>query len=206
MTIKVENVFKDKTAIKLWKHYFNRIERMIRWLDSSQKEEIRLELQDHLMESFRDERGDSETERLLNAIEKIGEPEDYLKPMLADRILGKAIKSMNPLKIVKGLYFYLFGGIKRFFSALLFFLGYSLAVTFALMALLKPFLPRFAGIFLYPGETIPISLGIISNHPEHAVDLFGYWVIPIGIVVSAVLYIYLTKLLRLLKHKSKTEI
>ena len=202
MKKKPEDQFRDKAAIKIWNNYFDRLERMIKALDSTQKEELKLEIQDHLMESYQGEQGDSEAERLLNALEKIGEPEEYLKPMLADKHLEKASQSMNPLSIIKGLYFCLFGGMKRFFVACFFFVGYILAIASALVAILKPFIPNYVGFFIEPKGAIPFYFGLIRPSAE-AKDVLGFWVIPIGIALFAFLYHWLTKSLRRLKKSKK---
>jgi uncharacterized membrane protein len=195
-----ENLFKDKITLKIWDNYFNRIDKMIRSLDRTQKEETKLEIQDHLLESFQNEKEDKEAVKLLNAIEKMGEPEEYLKPMVADKLLTKASNTMSPLIILKGLYYYLYGGIKRFIVSLSFIMGYILALCFLVIAILKFFIPNSTGLFLYPDGDLKFGLDI---NAAAAKEILGYWIVPIGIGLSSLTYFILTRFLRSLKSKKR---
>jgi uncharacterized membrane protein len=190
--------FKDKITLKIWDNYFNRIDKMIRSLDKTQKEETKLSIQDHLLDSFQNEKEAEEAVRLLNAIEKMGEPEEYLKPMVADKLLNKASNTMSPLIILKGLYYYIYGGIKRFVVSFSFIMGYILTLCFLLIAILKFFMPNSIGLFLYPHGGIKLGLGIPAGAAK---DILGYWIVPIGIGLSALIYIILTRLLSSLKNR-----
>ncbi len=196
--MKTEELFSDKVAARIWNQYFRRVNRFSKTLDKDQQEELQLEIQDHLYESFKQETGESEAVRLLNAIDKIGDPEEYIKPMVADRLLSSASRTLNPKTILKGLYYYLFGSIKRFFVSLSFSIGYLMVITFGIMAILKPFFPNNVGVFL-DKDGIP-NIGIIGDSSRLQTDVLGYWIIPIGIFVSLLLYLGLTKKLKILKR------
>lgn len=199
--MKSEELFSDKVAAKIWNQYFRRVNRFSKTLDKDQQEELHLEIQDHLYESFKQETGESEAVRLLNAIDKIGDPEEYIKPMVTDRLLSSASRTLNPKTILKGLYYNLLGSIERFFVSLFFIIGYIIAITFGSMAILKLFFPKNVGWFIY--NSGGHAFGVIGDPINIRTEILGYWIIPIGIVLSLLLYLLLTRSLRVLKISKK---
>lgn len=196
----VEKLFSDKVAKKIWNHYFRRVSRCSAALAPEQQEDLKLEIQDHVYESFNREKGDSEAERLLSVIEKIGDPEEYIKPMVADRLLSSASRTFNPRTIFKGLYYNMYGNIKQFLLSLTFSFGYLMAFFFGLLAVLEIFFPNNVGIFLSPDGTP--AIGVIMNEPEYVKsDVLGYWSIAIEIVFALLLYLGLTRKLKVIKKK-----
>ena len=192
-----EKILSDTVAIKIWHQYFRRVKRCAKPLKSNQQEELILEIQDHLLESFKQETGDKEAEKLLNAIDKLGDPEEYLRPMIADRLLSSASSTLNPKTVFKGLYYDLFGNIKSFLLSLAFSLGYLTAFVFAVLSILKIFFPDNIGFFV--GQNGSILIGIIGGESLKT-DILGFWDIPLGLLVSLIIYLVLTRNLKVIKR------
>ena len=192
----VEKLFSDEIAQKIWNQYFLRVKFFSKSINSKIRQELKLEIQDHLYESFSRETGESEAERLLNAIDKIGDPEEYIKPMVAERLLMDASQTFNPKMIAQGLYYHFWGSLKNFLFSIIFFLGYSIVLILGLLTILKIICPRYVGIFLH--DNGGYSFGFDANS-MNTTEVLGYWFIPIGAVLSILLYLGLTKLLKVLK-------
>jgi hypothetical protein len=199
--IDTAKLFSEKVAAKIWEQYFRRVNRFSRTLDPDHQKELKLEIQDHLYESFGHEEGESEAERLLGAIDKIGDPEEYIRPMVADRLLMSASRSLNPKSIFKGLYYNLFGGIKYFFVSLFYTMGYLTCFILWLMALAKPFVPDYVGLFVYQSGSF--GFGLIGGPTAGREELLGYWIIPIGVTLGLLIYLGLTRLLRVFARSVK---
>jgi uncharacterized membrane protein len=199
----VEKLLSDTVAKKIWHQYFRRVKRCAKPLKSNQQEELILEIQDHLFESFKQETGNKEAEKLLNAIDKLGDPEEYLRSMIADRLLSSASSTLNPKTVFKGLYYDLFGNIKSFLLSLAFSLGYLTAFVFAVLSILKIFLPDNIGFFI--NKNGGVLIGIIGGEPLKT-DILGYWDVPLGLLVSLIIYLVLTRNLKVVKRaSSQTE-
>lgn len=192
-----QNVFSETVAEKIWKDYFRRVNRCSKALGAEEQQELVLEIQDHLLESFKQETGATEAERLLDAIEKIGDPESFIKPLVADKLLTKASKTFNPKTIVKGLFQYLSISIRNFLFALLFTVGYLASIAMGLMALLKPFFPQHIGLIIY--ENGDFVFGIDVDITGAVGEVLGYWIIPIGAALCVFIYLGLTRLLKVLR-------
>ena len=192
-----KKLFNDEISKKIWTQYFRRVKYFTRGLPHKQNGDLQLEIQDHLYESFKNEIGDSEADRLINAIENIGDPEEYIKPMVTDIFLSTASKTLNPKTIVKGLFSYLTQSTKNFLVSLFFFMGYGMVIMLGFISIFKVFFPDNVGFFL--SETGFPSIGIIGNNTDVQADILGYWIIPVAAVLSIFLYYLLTKKLRILK-------
>ncbi len=196
--MKGEKFFLDPVAVRIWEQYFKRLERAIRALGNEQRSEMELEVQDHLLQGFRETAGANEAERLLLAIENLGEPDVFIKPMLADRLLDKASRTFFPKDIGSGLYYYVFGSMRQMLLGLFFTAGYLVSFGLVMMAVMKVFFPSHCGLLVFAdGDWV---FGFKLHHAGLKSDLLGYWVIPLGLAAGALIYIGLSKLLRLLKQ------
>ena len=185
----IEHNLQEKISIRIWENYFKRVKRVLKPAPLKQREEILLELQGHLIESIRNDTSVNEADKVLNAIEKLGDPDEFLRPIVADKLFSDASKTLNPKNIILGLGFNFYSNIKRAFVAFLFSLGYIACVVFALMAVLKVFFPKHVG--LLRSKTGSITLGFDLSKGN--TDILGYWIIPVCLIISILLYIILTK-------------
>ncbi len=191
--MKNEDFFKNTITKKIWNQYNQRLQHILRRTDKEEKKELLLEIKSHLLESFRQDPAESEEEKLLNAIDRLGEPEIFLRPLIADRYMTRASRTLSPKDVAKGLYFSLFTGFKKAVISFLLGLGYILAFIFAAMAVFKPFFPNHVGVLLFNDGSLTAGLGLNSSGVK--TDYLGYWVIPISAALAVLIYIGLTKYL-----------
>jgi len=192
-----EPKFNDRTTQRIWDNYFKRIGKILNRAPSKISNELVLELKSHLYESFEEDKEQSESNRLLNAIDRLGDPDDFLKPIIAEKLLTDASKSFNPKSIFFGIYYNLYGGIARVFLAIIIWAGYLVAFFFSALAVLKIFFPQRTGLF-YSDKGV-YYLGFMEAAAGK--DVLEYYFIPIALLISAILFWILTKLLRLIIKK-----
>jgi uncharacterized membrane protein len=193
-----ENFFEKSVTRKIWNQYDKRLQHILRKTDKEEKKELLLEIKSHLLESFRQDPAESEEEKLLNAIDRLGDPEIFLRPLIADKYMTRASRTLSPKDVVKGLYFSLFTGFKKAFVSFLLGLGYILVFVLAAIAVLKPFFPNHVGLILFNDGSM--TGGMSFNSSGVKIDYLGYWVIPIAACLSVLLYIGLTKYLRIARR------
>lgn len=186
----------DPQAARMWDDYVARIDCMLRQAGDAAGE-LGEDLRSHLADSYAAE-GDAgaEAQRLARAIAKLGEPETYLRPLVAEALLRAGTRSYNPFSLARGLYHSLWAGSRFALSAALFSLGYLLLAILALMVLLRPLWASHVGLFR--SAEGQISFGILSE-TAGAQDLLGPWTEPVTLLAVAVLYLLLTTLLRRLR-------
>jgi len=187
---------RDADALRLWNDYLDDASRVARRLPETERRELVLELRSHLAESFAvaGELGDAdELARVRAAIARLGRPRDFLRPILADHLLEQGANTFHPRLLAEGLYHNVFGGLKAGIISVAFAVGYVLIIVFAAMALMKAFVPSHVGYFVYPNGTR--TFGILAD-TTGAREALGFWVVPLALAATTVLYILLTLGLR----------
>ncbi|SKB75198.1 hypothetical protein SAMN05660477_01015 [Soonwooa buanensis] len=188
--------FADSNAKRIYKDYILRIQNTTKILASNNREEILMEVNSHIFESFQNDNSETnDVEKLLNILEKIGQPEVFLKELVAQKKLEESTKTFNPIKILKALILNLGNG----FSYVLFFILYLLLFAFIFLIFAKIFDPENVGFF-YNARDIFV-LGKISSSTENygQYEQLGNLFIPVMIVLTVISFVIITLLLRLKK-------
>lgn len=191
-------IFNDPAAARAWREYFAEVDRLLASLGEADRSELRADLETHLLDSFAQGDG-SEADRLASGIRRLGRPADYLRPIIADQLLERGTRSYAPAPLARGLYHSLKLGTAHTLVSAGFALGYTMLAIFALMALLKPVWGAHVGLFREPDGSV--SFGIVAN-ATRADELLGLWIIPIALLLTALLYVVLTRTLRSARHRS----
>lgn len=192
------NTLIDPAARRVWDSYFTEVDRLL-VRAGAVGTELRADLEAHVADSMAaDPAPGSETERLQRALDRLGRPLDYLRPMLADALIERGGRTYNPLTIARGLGHALRAGSSRAATAFAFVLGYAFLVVFAAMAALKPVWGDHVGLFRYADGAL--AMGIMSD-TAGAEELLGWWSVPIAMVIAALLYAVLTRALRTMRAR-----
>ena len=196
MNFKID--FESKVSERIWDNYLNRIQKLLKKIPKDQKEELLLEIKSHLYESIQNDTDGKEEEKVLNAIERMGDPEDFIKPLIADKLLLSASKTMKPNSVFLSLVYKSFINIKYAFGALLFSIGYSLSFILIVIAFFKIITPSNIGFYKLGSGKFEFSM--FSTAPQTE-EILGYWIVLIGLLAAVLIYVLLTKLLKLLISK-----
>lgn len=184
--------FHDPAAARAWRDYFMEVDRLLAELDGADRDELRADLEAHLADGFADGEG-GEAHRLARAMGRLGRPAEYLRPLIAEHLLEQGARSYRPAPIARGLYHSLKLGSTRAVVAGGFALGYAMLAAFAAMALLKPVWGDHVGLFRRRDGTL--SFGVVAD-VAGADELLGLWIIPVALLLTASLYVLLTRALR----------
>ncbi len=211
-----EEKLQDNVSKRIWNDYFIRVNKVLKSLDQASKEEIILELKSHLFSSIENDNSSDEPTRILNAIGQLGEPEEFLKPIVADKLLSQASKSFNPANIFQALFYNVFyTTFRRAMISLVLFTVYLVSIILLVTVVSKIFIPESVGLFVYEsgawlfGVDFPeggwrFGVNTLENGQEgHARELLGYWLIPLGVGISVMLLYTVRKLSNLLVKKQE---
>lgn len=189
--------FKDQSAERIYQDYLYRIRKQIKGLNQQNQDEILMELNSHIYENLQEHPAGNEVEKLLNILEKLGRPEEILKPLVADKKLAEATRTFNPIHVFKALLLNLTNGI----SYIIFFILYLFLFGFVFLICAKIWNPSQVGFFYKPGEVfiIGLSKGLVNPADE----ILGNWFIPVMIIVAIALYFMITLLLKLKRTINK---
>lgn len=149
------------------------------------KKEITLEIESHIYEGMCSEKfaNYSEEERLKKLLSKLGNPNKLVTSICLERGLYMAIKKHNLFKvycfaiknIIKMTRYAFWGGL------------YMLSVVFVFISGMKLFRPNNTGLFL--NEENHYKFGYFSSNNNAGIEILGYWLIPIMLILAIILYL-----------------
>ncbi|RHR37567.1 DUF1700 domain-containing protein [Parabacteroides sp. AF18-52] len=183
--------FSDKNTTLLYDKYISEVKHMISTLRKEDQEDILMELNSHIYESIQHNTSGSETDKIAETLERLGEPRKTFAQLIADRKLQQATKTFNPLHVMKALSLNLSNG----FIYILFSISYLFLFCFGFLIFAKLIFPRNTGLFI--GED-DLFVGFIANMTDNSLsEVLGYWFIPIILLGMVIIYLFITLLLRL---------
>jgi hypothetical protein len=134
--------------------------------------------------------------RVEAALAALGSPEDLAGQYVTCDLLARAEVSRSPVQILHSLFRWAslsVGGLIVLASSLL---GYFLSFVFMLLAVLKPFHPKTAGLWILPGgpDDLQISFRLgFADPPPGGRELLGWWIVPIGLLACCGLLMLTTR-------------
>lgn len=186
--------FESTVSQRIYNDYLRRVERNAKILSNDDKSDILMEINSHIYEGMQSSTSENESDRLLTIIENLGAPEEYLRPILAEKKINEATRTFKPIAIYQALKLNLKNGIIYSVFAILYL---SLAV-FVFLILSKIVFPSRTGLFFSDGEFH--AFGLLSD-TSGLNEILGFWFIPLVIIVAAIFYLMITLLFRLVRKK-----
>ena len=186
--------FKSKIAQRIYNDYLKRVEKSTKILSLKDEQEMLLEINSHIFEGMSRFIENDEADSLLIVLENLGEPEEFLKPLVARKKVDQAVYTFNPKYVYQAIKLNLKNGIVYSIFGLL----YLFLFIFILLILAKLIFPSNTGLFYLNNELQ--AFGFISN-PENFNEVLGFWFIPIVLACAMIFYISITLLLRLTRRK-----
>lgn len=186
--------FSSNIADRIYKDYLKRVEYNSKILSDEDKKEILMEINSHIYEGMQNTKGDNESDKLLTIIEKLGAPEDFMKPILAEKKINEATRTFKPKDVYMAIVLNLRNGIIYSVFALLYFL----LTVFGLLIISKILFPTKTGLF-YIGSEFH-SFGFVMNSAGMN-EILGYWYYPIVVASAIIFYLIITLLFRFLRVK-----
>ncbi len=194
--------FQDVNSKRVYTNYIKRLKRATRSLSAEYQNDVLLEFNSHIYEGVQQRQGEGEMEKLLDVIDTLGNPEEVLRPLVADKKMEQATKSFNPLHIVKALVLNFTNGVSYF----IFFLLYLMLFGFVFLIGAKIFNEDSVGLFYKNGSFMTLgkrNMETISS-PE-ITEVLGHWFIPVMLLLIIFFYLLITALLKLKRTINKKQ-
>lgn len=192
--------FKETASKRIYNSYIKRVRKAIKSLPHQDQIEVLLEFNSHIYEGLQRQKNETEIDNLLDVLDKLGVPEEVLKPLVADKKLEQATKTFNPLHIIKALVLNITNGI----SYLIFFFLYLFLFGFVYLIFAKLVNPNEVGLFFQNGSFV--VMGKISPEIKGITvftEVLGNWFIPVMLLSIIVFYFMITYLLKLKRILNK---
>ena len=188
--MKSESVLNDSIEL-----YLLQIRNKLQSLPSVQISEILAELRSHILDSI-----NSRHEAITDVLNRLGSPDNIAAMYLTENLMAQAETSRSPWLVMRTLFRLAINSVWALAAFLVSFLGYGSAVGFLVCAIAKPFYPDHVGLWWDTKSHIPTGLGFVWPAPSDS-ELLGRWIIPLGLTISAVLFVVTTHFARWNIHR-----
>lgn len=193
------NIFTEQAAQQRWERFEARLEEALSCLAPADREDLRTEIRDHAIEAYHamGSSGD-ELYRLSRALIDLGDPVEFLRPAMTDRLIERGTRGFRPISLARGLIDMTAQGGRIAVIGFSFLILYSALGTFGLMAVLKLFRPDVVGLYRMPNGQV--EFGVVAAHAG-AQELLGYATVPVALGVAALSWWLLGRLLRFVRRR-----
>jgi uncharacterized membrane protein len=189
--------FQEKASQRVYWNYMNRIEKALKILPKQEQKDVLMEFNSHIFEGMKRNSSKNEMDCLLDIIEKLGDPDEVLKPMIAEKKLVQATKTFNPIHVFKALTLNITNGL----SYIVFSILYLLLFSFIALIIMKIIYPENVGMFIENGKLR--TLGMSFPRPENTKEVLGNMFIPFVILGTIISYLFITLLMKLKQFINK---
>jgi hypothetical protein len=155
--------------------YFSELRVSLRGLSDADVAEIVAELRSHVLDS-------GVSEEL--ALQRLGAPRDLGRLYLTESLLARASRSRSPLLILRSVVRWAGISVVGFWVLLGLLVGYTIALSFAIAAIVKLFAPGRAGLWRLPDGSLSLHLGFVGP-PPFGREVMGWWIVPVGVLLGA---------------------
>jgi hypothetical protein len=174
--------------------YLARVRARLRGINQESIQDIVEELRSHILDKL----GDAEvnTSTVDAALAALGAPDYLARQYLNQESLAQAELSRSPFRILRSFLRWASLSMAGFVVLIATIVGYCLGVLLILVAVLKPFHPLGAGLWIWrdAGGDLAMSLRLgFSNAPGPGREILGWWLVPIGLVGGGGLLILITQ-------------
>ena len=193
--MKIENIkFIQEASKRVYNDYMKRVKKATSSLSKQNQDDIYMEFNSHIFEAIQHKNDVNEIDLLLDILEKLGIPEEVLKPLVADKKLEQATKTFNPIHVFKALVLNFTNGI----TYIIFFFLYLLLFGFVFLIFAKIVNPSEVGLFYKDSSFMVLGLAGKTNQVGIN-ELLGNWFIPIMLISTITFYVLITLLLKFKK-------
>lgn len=161
--------------------YLRRLRHGLRGMNAGAADDIVAELRSHIAEKAA---AGAALDKILAAL---GTPEHLANEYLTDDLLARAEVSRSPWRVLEGLFRWGSLSVAGFFALLGAIVGYFFGGAFLLCALLKPFHPQTAGLWVFHNGPADLHYSLhlgFGTPPAGGQELLGWWIIPIGLALG----------------------
>lgn len=187
-------------AQKVLEQYLRKLDGAVRRLPASMQKDIRDEISIHILDSMHASKRETELDRVLEALERLGDPEKYMKPMIADYEVEFATSTFKPNHVFLAMMDNIGAGVERTLRYSIFFLLYLTLFSFVFLFLAKILFSHNTGLFFQNGEFY--SFGFISTPDEYSEQL-GVWLFPLSVVGFSIDYLLITLLMKFTRKRRR---
>lgn len=188
----IDATFTDEQAQQIWSEYLTDVDSLCGLLNKRQKADILMELRAHLLESYIQLNMEDEVSGIQSAIEKLGQPEEFIPLWVEERLLDGSQPGSSVNNLLKLIRVNATKGLKQFIVSMSLGFGHLLSFYFFIMSIMKLIYPENIG--LYVSENGIPFIGYVDAVGFQ--ELLGNAFVPIVLTMTAILQLLLNHWMR----------
>jgi uncharacterized membrane protein len=170
--------------------YLAELRRCLGELPPEEVHDILQEIRGHILERT-EANGELTEERLVDILKALGRPEEIAPLYQVDSVVARARGSLSPSLVLRAMHRWSVVSGWGLVIFLLGIIGYSTGFSLILSALAKFVWPARVGAWVGGGRFVIGTLFVPG-----ARDVLGWWLVPIGLTLGALIVLGTTRLLR----------
>lgn len=195
--MKLTDHLKEEESLYIYSSYLRLLKQSLKELKKEDKEEVIQEVESHIYESVKELEGTTtESERLAIAFEKLGDVSEMISPIVADKTMEYASRSMHPVRLLMAFANNSGNRFRQFALLSMFSLFQLLSLLVIGLCIAKFFDPT---VGLHIGDGGVFVLGTVDEDSA-AKEILGYWIIPISAGMAFGCYWLAHSFLRFMKN------
>jgi hypothetical protein len=160
--------------------YLVQVRRNLKGLSQSETQEVLLELRSHVLDRVEGQMTPATVEAALAAL---GNPRDVARANVTERVAAILETDRSFFGVLAAVVRLAGLSLAGFVLFLVSLIGYGMALSLLVVAVVKPFMPSRVGFWHQAGDAY--SLGILGDASKaQGHELWGWWIIPIGLVAG----------------------
>ncbi|MGE5322835.1 MAG: DUF1700 domain-containing protein [Actinomycetota bacterium] len=175
--------------------YFGQLDAKMADLPEGERREFLMELRAHVMDRL-EQRATVSDEDCRAVLKALGTPDEIARQYRMELILKRSSWKISPLTVLRVALRWTVAGVQGYLVFIVALVGYLVAASLYLTALLKPFFPHNIG--MYVSER---GINLADFPIQHGHDIMGNYYIPFAIFVGYLLTFGTTLLIRFLVHR-----
>lgn len=183
--------FTEISAQNIYKQYMTLVKNSTKNLMKEDSKEILTEISNHIYEETNAKIEKSETDTLIDILTELGDPDEFLNHILADKMFYRAYKTFNPLIVLKAILFAV--GYFLFFIFFVIFTGSIFSI------LLKIKFSSNTGFFIH--DSGGTSFGFI-NDLAGTKEILGSLYFLVAVISVVLLYTLILTFFKIIKKNA----
>jgi uncharacterized membrane protein len=179
------------TSNPMIESYFAALETQLSDMSQSKREEVMRELRSHVFDRL-EQIAVPTNDDFRTVLKAMGTPEEIGRQYRVELLLKKSAWKISPWSMLRTLFRWTLTGIQGYLVFVMAMVGYTVAASFYITALLKPLFPHNVGVFV-SGEGVDLTH---FPDPPMGTEVLGPYYIPVAVFVGYLLTLITTLSIR----------
>ena len=172
-------------ALLKMEEYLRELRGALSGLPDREAHDIVEEIRSHIRDSS-ETRGALALASVSATLERLGPPRELASMYRMENLAEKAQRTRSPWLALRTIFHWAGLSLSGVWVLLVSLVGYSLSASFLICAIAKPFNPRRVGLWRLE-DSWSLHLGF-GGAPQ-GIEVLGWWVVPLGLLVGAGLFL-----------------